>query len=347
MQANRNTLAAAVVLVGCLSSLPVEQAAGIEVPGNSPFCGPCIPARASYGYFPTTWRRWPTSQQAPAAARQPTALPTPAQPATPAFPDTPSPSAPGQPLPQPGATPLDEPPFGEPPAMPKADEGPIDLPFGEEPLPFDDSPPVLPTEPQDSSQPAFDPTVPSATPTVPSATPPTQPQPGTGTPPPPSDAPPTMPDDDPFRDDPVQDILPPANPQPEGNTDPLQDILPPANPPAPTNPGAQSSSTERPATLGWRRPGAAVQRQSEAPRILRKSAAEPLADQGSTVGLRLDDHSGASSPQLPGSRENPLRSARRTPRPREIVPAASFATARATRAAASNVRWRANPLRSE
>ncbi len=317
LPSQKNLTVAAAIVLGCCGVVEGGNGHCVASPCNSPYCGPCIPERVSYGYFPTTWRRWPTEPAEPAAGQQPEELPTPSEPATPAIPETPlEPTPPDAAGPeQPDELPV-EPPFGEGPAKPPADESPIQLPFGEEPPPFDDAPPALPTEPKDSLLPAFDPTV------APEAMPSEElPEPGKQeSPVPDSDLPPTMPDDDPFKDDPQQDIGPPAEPAPKSSTRDEFDRI------------RQQASTR------WLHT-------AEAPGQLRESPALPLPD-GDEPGRLEADGDKAQSPLLPGRRDNPLRSARRTSRPGRIVPAASFSAADTATATGRGVRWRANPLRS-
>jgi hypothetical protein len=318
LPSQRNLTVAAAIVLGCCGVAEGENSHCAASPCNSPICGPCFPERMGYGYFPTTWRRWPTERVEPAAGQQPEALPTPAGPVTPPPPEIPEtpieptrPAAPG--LEQPQELPM-EPPPGEAPAKPPADENPIELPFGAEPPPLNDAPPALPTEPKDSLQSPFDPTkAPEAMPSEELPEPQKSPAPE-------SDSPPKMPDDDPFKDDPQQNISPPAEPAPKSSARDELDRI------------------RRQASTRW-------QGTAEAPGQLRESPALPLGNRDEPRRLEADGDK-ARSPSLPGLRDNPLRSASRPGHARKIVPTASFSAVDAATAAGRGARWRPNPLRS-
>jgi hypothetical protein len=319
LPSQKNLTVAAAIVLGCCGVAESGDGPCAASPCHSPICGPCFPERASYGYFPTTWRRWPTERVEPARGQQPEALPTPAEPAppppTPEIPETPlEPTQPAAPGPeQPQALPV-EPPFGEPPAKPPADENPLELPFEAEPPPLNDAPPALPTEPKDSLLSPFDPTkAPEAMPSEELPEPEKSPAPE-------SDSPPTMPDDDPFKDDPRQDTVPPAEPAPKSSArDEFERIR------------QQASSR-------W-------QSTAEAPGQLRESPALPLGKGDEPRRLEADGDK-TQSPMSPGLRDNPLRSASRPGRARKIVPTASFSAADAATGVGRGARWRPNPLRS-
>lgn len=189
---------------------------------GSPLAGPCVPARVTYGYVPTSWRRWPTDHAA-ADAKGPEELPTPAtrretEP-------MPEPEIPGTVLPgslEPGGA------TTEPPG--KAAEGSLTPPFGDAPTPsFGDEPPAFGDEPQappSAADPLADPfgddpptppiDVPSESPAEPSdAKPSTEPPTLKG------DGPPAMPEEDLFKDDPFKD-----DPDPKTGTAPGARVRP-------------------------------------------------------------------------------------------------------------------------
>jgi hypothetical protein len=190
---------------------------------GSPLAGPCVPARVTYGYVPTSWRRWPTDHAA-ADTKGPEQLPTPAT-----HPETeplPEPAIPGTALPGPlepgGAT--------TEPRKKAADES-LTPPFGDAPTPsFSDEPPAFGDEPQappSAADPLADPfgdqppTPPADVPSEPPAAP-SDVKPSTGTPPTlDSDGPPAMPEEDLFKDDPFKD-----DPDPKTGTAPGVKVRP-------------------------------------------------------------------------------------------------------------------------
>lgn len=295
---------------------------------SSPLGEPCAPERITYGYFPTTWRRWPTQRVEEAPERQPEPTPAekpaeaaPAGPRAPSEPEVPVPAEPvpdlGPPKP-PDVEPM-EPPFGAGPLKPPTEEAPF-MP------PFNDAPPKLPDAGQDALP--FDPTVPpSATPPEKPTEPPSQPESAA---PPDGDLPPTMPDDDPFKDEPEGEAAPPAG-APKSSERTRADIM----------------QVAQPANERWRIEGATPPATIHSPEEL------PIAD--NEEPRRLDAVGEMDEPAaLPGTalRANPLRSASHQSRPRAnaarphpIVPAASFTAAETARADADGARWRRNPLR--
>lgn len=289
----------------------ISQAAEWPPGGGTPFCGPCVPERVSYGYFPTIWRRWPTEHLRPATSQPSETTPTPATQEAPGQPAD-IPLAPEQPETTPPATMPEEPPFGEPPpAMP--DQGPIELPFGQEPPPFDDAPPALPTEPKDSGLPSFDPTAPPAPPSG------GFPEPGTSVVPDQGE-PPVMPDDDPFRDDPNQEPPGTTTPKPSSSTHDALDRI------------------REQAAGRWHGP-------EEVPGQASEMAARPLRKHDEPRHLEKTAER-AVAPLSPRQRENPIRSAKRSARPRETAPTASLTSAETPAATSQGVKWRHNPLRS-
>lgn len=188
MISNRNVLPKVLWTLPAL--LVVATCSSIEAAGRmyaGPFChglnGPCVPARVTHGYVPTTWRRWPGN--APAEGEKPSAgqLPTRAAEPTPSV-------EPEGPTIAPEETPLM--PTESEPARPKSETEETLIP------PFDDTPPGPPTTTQPETKP------PAA------AAPADSPPPTTLPEPPPQmrlpssdeDPPPSMPQDDPFKDDP-------------------------------------------------------------------------------------------------------------------------------------------------
>lgn len=280
---------------------------------------PCVPRRVTYGYVPTTWRRWPTAE-VEAGAGQPEALPTLApatQPAPEVEPESPeiAPGLPLEPTRPEGTTP-------EQPVRPPFDEGPLKLPFDEAPLPFDDAPPGLSAEGEKTPQPFIDPTVPpDATPSDEMPEPPgRQELPALD-----EDLPPMMPDEDPFKDDPESDIgaPPTAAPKPSESTrDEVHRAL-------------------QPAASRWHVASGAP------PGRLRASDAMPISASAEPRHLETEGEN-AESALLPGRRRhvNPLRRTAQTSRPKTIVPTASFSGAATATAGFRGPTWRRNPLRS-
>ncbi len=164
----------------------------------SPLSGSCAPKRMTYGYVPTSWRRWPTDnpptmpvmeesiEEVPTPStlvkpsRETESLPAPEEPRRPAVERNDSPAGRSLDPPFGGAAP---PSFNAPPQMPAgAGQGGLS-PFGDEPqmpasaadplaLPFDDGPPMPPADvpneplqrpaavPPSFDQPAADPQAP-------------------------------------------------------------------------------------------------------------------------------------------------------------------------------------------
>lgn len=169
----------------CLSMATNAVAQGIPGPVRCPkgLGVGCAPKRDTYGYYETSWRKWPTARAESSPRRTPEQVPTPAV-------ETPPSSEPQQPK----ITPDDVAPGATQPATPAGpDAG----------LPFDDHPGAPPKEP------VIEPDLPGL-PGLPPKT--TEPPAGSGSPDLPSelqsptmlDTPPIMPDDDPFKDDPQQ-----------------------------------------------------------------------------------------------------------------------------------------------
>ena len=191
----------AVVLSSCL----IAQAnAQIPCGGDCQKCLAvgCAPARYTYGYVPTQWRRWPEGPltETPTPAKEQVAQPPAETPGSESeatgprieteVPETAPDESPLPTIEPEPATPAPETTPGQPTIQP------------ETMLPFEDEPPAPPSEslmpgPAESELPGL-PSSPS-----PSAAPGS---PGLDSPlgaPPSDDAAPKMPDDDPFKDDPV------------------------------------------------------------------------------------------------------------------------------------------------
>lgn len=140
----------------------------------------CVPRRITFGYAPTTWRRWPTNG-APAETQPPREqLPTPAKEPTPSTPSQP-PAAPSEELP---LMPTEAAP-APPSAAPAETEAPL-VP------PFDDAPPTPPTSPPQGAGTTPDTPPPSTLPEPPAQL---------NLSPLDGDQPPAMPDEDPFKDE--------------------------------------------------------------------------------------------------------------------------------------------------
>lgn len=291
---------------------------------NSPTGEPCFPKRESYGYFPTTWRRWPKPDAEAAAGRQPEPLSTPAAQPTP----TTEPESQGQPTQpetgapkQPAGPPFgEEPPFQETP--PPLQETPLP-PLEETPLPPFDAPPRLPPAESDkTTQPLIDSTVrPDASPSNQMPEPPGRQE----LPAPDADLPPTMPNEDPFKDDPESKISPPRGAAPKSDE------------------STRDEFNEAPpqAASRWRMSGGA------APERLHVSHAMPIPDGDEPRRLETDDDN-AESEVMPRRcrRANPLRRASPSKRPESIVPTAEFTGAATAAADVDGPAWRRNPLRS-
>lgn len=156
--------------------------------------GACVPKRLTYGYTPTTWRRWP-NEGTPSVAR-------------PAAEQIPTPAKQTPPTTGPGATPTTP---EDMPLTPTREDAPLvptdSVPGGStpsaEPLltpPFDDTPPAPPQGPESGSNPPAATTTPGEMTTPKSL----------------AEPPPTMPDDDPFKDDPPGPPIPPEEPTKKG-----------------------------------------------------------------------------------------------------------------------------------
>ena len=269
----------------------------------------CAPARRWFGYYPTTWRRWPSDQPAPVPtpATAPTPTPTAQEPAATVEPDQPTvmpddatlfPSEPNSS----GAPPANV----EPDTMLPFENRPDELPDS---LPSDTGLPGLPTGPSD--------TAPSNSP---DAAPRVQPLPS-------QDAPPTMPDDNPFKDDPPE----PQAPGAKATSTPSPSIT------------SSSGTAARQGALQWRAAGdAEITAGDTAPLTPVPAGREPALIE--PVAARpAKTH--AMLPTVTLARQNPLRSTVERPRDPQVVTTAAW-TAEGPRSHATTTNWRPNPLRA-
>jgi hypothetical protein len=274
--------------------------------------GACVPKRLTYGYTPTTWRRWPnegTPNVARPAAEQ---IPTPAkQP----------PGATG-----PGTTPEDM------PLTPTPDESPLvptdsapsgSTPSAEPPLmpPFDDTPPAPPQGQEGDAKPPAA-TAPDDMPAPKSlAEPPSRIQSAL----PDSDPPPAMPDDDPFKDDPPGPPIPPEEPTKKG---------------ARLKPSVEENV--RTTATRWQSPAKTAETIAEGPQLT------PITSADEPRRLQPVDEKTEGTVALPPAnvpaKHNPLRAAAHERRSERVVPTASWTVEQ--RASTATAASRRNPLRS-
>ncbi len=280
--------------------------------------GACVPKRITYGYTPTTWRRWPNEGTPSIAKPAVEEIPTPAK--QPSSSTTAPSTAPGS--------------ADEAPLMPSMDESPLiptdsapsgSTPNAEPPLmpPFDDSPPSPPQGQESGS------TIPGA------ANPADMPTPKSLAEPPSriqnalpdSDLPPAMPDDDPFKDD-------------------------PPGPPIPVEEPAQKSTRLKPrieenaraTATQWQSTVKPVEAAVEGPQLVPVSTAEEPR--------RLPDveERAEASPALPAAsaapKHNPLRAASRERQSNGVVPTASWIVEPPAPTSGATAALRRNPLRS-
>lgn len=294
---------------------------------HGPVCNgldvPCAPKRPTYGYTPTTWRRWPSIQTSAVPTRAPEELPTPAKDSRPHVePDAPSmapeevplmPTEPDSTSP-PSADPI-APPFEDTPPSPPAELEPKQAPSAE-PLPTTEGPaetPTTETPPSAATPPLdnlFDP---------PSTEPATEAAPGAEV------GPPAMPAEDPFKDDPFKDDPAPAEEAPKGGT---------------------YNERGAPALLG--RSG--TNRWNSAPReaevAVQGPELKPYARVGEPRRLSQAPRNTAAPDVLPVSaaeKRNPLRASGAKSRARTVVPTASWTEERPAAQVSSAIR--PNPLR--
>jgi hypothetical protein len=324
---------AAMIVCCCASLASAQMAAHPRFYGHGEACygpdGQCAPRRVTYGYYPTSWRRWP--HEGPMHAKKPETIrtPTPAKPATkpqeePTKPrdEETRPTAPeARPEEDTMLPPPEEPETRSPPSMmPSFDEEP-GQPFRESP-PSDEGLPRTPLTPGPPTTPGES----SPFEGLPSRSPATAP-------PAADDAPPTMPTDDPFKDDPPSPPPSTEGESPRGETHEL---------PAP------EKETQRIVPARWQTPNKGGQQPSpetvDAPNAIESSVAEPT--------LLPADHARDAKPseEAPpdGGRQNPLRTgkARIIPKvPQPTVQQASHWVSETTEKSASKPGLRQNPLR--
>jgi hypothetical protein len=277
--------------------------------------GACVPKRLTYGYTPTTWRRWP-NEGTPSVARPPAEqIPTPAKQAPPATtPDMTTEEAPLTPsMDESPLVPTDSVPGG---STPSAD--PL-LP------PFDDTPPSPPQGQDGSSKPPTDASAPPDMTTPKSlAEPPSRIQSGM----PDADPPPSMPDDDPFKDDPPGPPIPPDESTKKGAR--LTPIL---------------DENVRTTATAWQSPTKPAEAIVEGPQL------KPLQSADEPRRLQPVNESPEASIALPPAsvpvKHNPLRAASHERRSDRVVPTASWTVEqRASTATAATTAPRRNPLRA-
>jgi hypothetical protein len=321
------------LLVTCLG-LTIPAAAEVQsVPGVPGFAHRqkclevgCAPKRDTFGYYPTTWRRWPTEELVSTPTPTPAAEQLPPPTATPAEQPPPMKIEPDQPAATPEAP-------GERTLVPTEPEPalPEGAPTTPEPklqpdtmLPFEDRPPSPP--PDSPSEPGLPglPAAPSepAPDTVPGAQPPAQV-------PPSQDAPPTMPDDDPFKDDP-----PVPGPEPQTPAAKATDKQTSCNKPA--------SEAMQNAALHWRVVAQeAVGQVDEGPINRVPAGEEPaLVTPPAAPATNLSGTLSAVTPAL----RNPLRLAAASTPDAQVIPTASW-TGHRRRSPAAPAADRRNPLR--
>ncbi len=306
------TLTLGFLVPQCLAQGVVHHHGGVRCNSGhcgSPLAGPCVPQRMTYGYVPTSWRRWPTDQlaagpmpeQLPTPAKEPSSrtkpdeLPIPGDAAREPAPTDASPQPPGEqgPLTPPFGSESPTPPFGDEPQSPPSAADPLAVPPSDEP----------PAPPADAPE-----STPATAPTTTEAAP-LESTPADKESPPPSldgDGPPTLPTDDPFKDDPESVV----EPKPGS--------------------GARSEQHHRAA-----RDRLAAMRAPESARVVASEPRLLRADGGNLDANRL--------PEAPAA-ENPLRQVshpvRKTSSTVESAPPTVISSGR------EHGVWRQNPLRS-
>ena len=269
--------------------------------------GGCAPRRITYGYYPTTWRRWPNEGPTPVKA-QPDSLPTPAKKDPLPKVEADVPVAPSEEMPM---FPTDN----EPAAPEQSLESSL-VP------PFDDSAPEPPKE--DSGEREF----PGGEPRRPGTRDELPPGPGKVELPAPSteDLPPTMPEEDPFKDEPE------PNKTSAIRTLQLQ-----------TTQIRLEDSTNLRASGHWRTTQMSAA-PAEKPTIKQLPMGEnpglvpPTDDQAVTMPQRMESNKLRAS-------VNPLRTAVSRPREQHVVPAASWSS-ESQKTSDPTAVWRLNPLRT-
>jgi hypothetical protein len=298
--------------------------ASVEAGGrlhHGPVCNglevPCAPKRPTYGYTPTTWRRWPSIQISAAPTRAAEELPTPAKDGRPNV-------EPDEPIVAPE----------EPPLVPSEPDSTLPPPSAE-PIapPFEDTPPSPPTEAEPKQTPPADSPPAEAAPT--DATPPLDnlfdppsTEPAAGAAPGAEVGPPVMPAEDPFKDDPFKDDPSPSAPA--------------EDPPK----GGTYEQRGAPALLGrgganrWNSAARETDVASEGPEL------NPYARPGELRRLPESPRNAGRPEVLPASvseKRNPLRATPSKARARTVVPTAGWSEERPAAQVSSAVR--PNPLR--
>jgi hypothetical protein len=335
MFSNTKQFAGATLIVACLSVIAL--AGDRRTPGPACTSGPgCVPARITYGYYPTTWRRWPTARQG-SSKPDPEQLPTPAKAPKDAKPSTEEDSAPKPP------TDTQTPP-AETPSTPREEmkgpaaepETPLPLPFEE---PLDAQPDTKPKE-EPGTPPLLDSTAPTESPADPTPT--------EGPPEPPKgdDEVPTggkSLEDDPFKDEPAKDDDAPVPPAKSGQRQPRVE-----------------KSLGKNETNQWRvinrTPNTVAQKasfkratSSDEPRRLQQLDVDAGLESGPSL-IQVDANA-ASSPvdrsvKSPNAISgNPLRSASAGTGTDRVLPTASWTAVQPSSETSTNGGWRANPLR--
>jgi hypothetical protein len=310
----RNMLCVALALLTACSGALGATRIRVPAPCNG-LDGACVPRRVTYGYTPTTWRRWPNATLAGQKVG-PEELPTPVEQPTPEAkpPSTESPPT-EEPITIPDEAPL-MPEKESPPTTPAKPESAPLMP------PFDDNPPSPPKQPAEDSK-----APPSDTPEF-SPLPPTLEPEETKSRSLDSDPPPIMPDEDPFRDDPPTRRKPSSSLAPASGG-PALSVAP--EPDAPDEAANQASMRWRVATKTIERTaGRLKQVVSEEPQGLIPSEQTEEGPEVSSAGASM--------------RRNPLRSASaKGERPR-IVPVANWTEEQRPVNASAEIARR-NPLR--
>ncbi len=336
MLSNPKQFVGATLVVACWSVIAV--AGDRYVPALGCTSGPgCVPARITYGYYPTTWRRWPTARH-DSSKGEPEQLPTPAK----------VPSKDGKLAPEEDSAPKPptevQTPPAETPTAPREEmkgpaaesETPLPLPF-EEPL---DTQPETKAKEEPGTPPLIDSTVPTESPTD---LPPTE---GPPEPPKSDDEVPTgikSLDEDPFKDEPAKDDDAPVPPAKSGQRQKQVE-----------------KSLGKNETNQWRvinrTPNGVAQKASvkratsnDEPRRLQQLDVDAGLESGPS--LIQADARAASIPVESGAKSanaisnNPLRSASAGAGADRVLPTASWTAVQPSAETSTTGGWRANPLR--
>lgn len=312
------------IAIALLLTCTTVQAGG-RLHHHGPECNtlgvPCGVKRPTYGYTPTTWRRWPDAPQSAIPSRTVEELPTPAKEPRPTVePDAPLMTPEEPPLVPSESEPPVSPPSADPVVPPFEQDAPPSPPAqeSETPVPEGEAPPADTAPPLDS---LFD--APSS-----DAAPSTEPTPTIEGPPSAEEAPPTMPDDDPFKDDPAAPA--PPDEAPKGGS--LQTEKEPV----------QLGRTE---TSNWSAASGkprAIERTSDGPELIPYNASEPpqrLAKPARDVEpQRVRPASSIES-------RNPLRSSPAKSVSKSVVPASHWEAEPVAPRPRTTTELRKNPLR--